>query len=487
MKYSNWKRTTRPVGSLFLDPANPRIPPSLKPLTEPQLIEELVLNDDVYGLARSIATNGFFPNEDLIIVREQNKLVVVEGNRRLAACKLLVNPQNAPVEFQGKFRSTSATFDQAVLKAIPIFIAPSRDAAVPLIIARHTATQIQRWEPFMQTRFYYTLVASGAPVSDIAAKFGLKVADIKNALVAHNLYQMACRLPLPQTVAEAIRNPRKFSLTTLTRVFETPNGRDFFGVQFDDDGTVRGKTHPDEFKKAFSKLATDVATEQADSRTLNSPADIAGYLNGFSPSEKPDLTIGGAFDSSTFLLGSPTASIGDAPKPKPKAKARKIPRGLIPTSISCNIKNTRVHNLFDELTRLSPEKFPNACAFAFRCFLELSVYCFLDSRGEIAKMTAEARNEIAQKNTRLPPGKPKLRLPPHWAPDLTPMLRRIADPNQNIISQAHITKALSKVITDQQELFGLNLAVHNVTYHPTAPHLRATWQNMEEFFKVLLA
>jgi hypothetical protein len=456
-------------------------------LTEPQLIEELVLNDDVLGLARSIATNGYFPNEDLIVIRDQGKHVVVEGNRRLAACKLLANPQIAPMAFQGKFKSISATFDESSLRDIPIFIAPSREAVVPLIIARHTATQIQRWEPFMQSRFYYVLVGGGATVADVAEKFGLNPADIKNSLVTHNLYQMACRLTVPQSQADVIRNPRKFSVTTLTRVFDTPKGREFFGVQFDDDGTIRGRTHPDEFKKGFLRLVTDIAAQNEDSRSLNAPSDIASYLSRFSPSEKPDLGVPGSFDSSNFLAGAPSLAAGSTSRPKTKSKPRRTPRGLIPTSVVCNIKNSRVQNLFGELTKLFPEKFPNSCAFAFRCFLELSVFCFLESKGEIAKMTAEYRGEIAKKNAALPPGKPKLKIPPHWSPELAQMLRRIADPNQNIITQTHIAKALNKVINDEQELFGFNLAVHNVTYHPTAHRLRATWQNMEEFFKVVLA
>lgn len=485
MNYSNWKRRTRPVGSLVLDPRNPRIPPSAEPLSEPQLIEELVLNDDVYGLARSIAANGFFPNEDLITVHEQNKLIVVEGNRRLAACKLLANPQTAPSDFQSRFKSLSANFDLASLKKIPVFVSPSREAAVPLIIARHTATQIQRWEPFMQASFYFTLVRDGTSVSDVAAKFGLNAAEVKNALSAYNLYQMACRLPTSQNVAERVRNPRKFSLTTLTRVFETPAGRKFFGVEFTEDGTVRGTIHPDEFKKGFLRLVAEVATDKIDSRSLNSPSDIARHLGSFSASEKPDLTRKGSFDSKTFLAGTPPP-FGPTPKSKAKAKPTRLSRGLIPAHTSCNISNSRVRNLLGELTRLSPEKFPNACAFAFRCFIELSIFCFLDAKGEIAKMTAEAKSDIARKNAKLPPGKPKLKLPPHWTPDLTPMVRRIADPNQNIITNAHITKALNKVINEEQELFGLNLAVHNITYHPTPHRLRATWQNLEEFFKIVL-
>jgi hypothetical protein len=99
------------------------------------LIEQLVLHDDVYELAKSIAFNNFFPSEPLVVVREDRKLMVIEGNRRLAACKLLLSPEAAPEDFRDRFRALAAKVDQNSLRAIPIVIAPSRGKTVPLVIA----------------------------------------------------------------------------------------------------------------------------------------------------------------------------------------------------------------------------------------------------------------------------------------------------------------------------------------------------------------
>jgi hypothetical protein len=487
MNYSNWERKEKSPASLFLDPRNPRIPPSPQPLAEPGLIEELVLHDDVYPLARNIVANGFFPNEALIAVEEENKLIVVEGNRRLAACKLLLSPEAAPTSFQARFKSLASTFDQNQIKTVPVLVPPSRDAAIPLIIARHTATQIQHWEPLMQARFYYSLLQTGASIEDVAKRFALTPSEIRASLSDHNLYQMACRLKLPSDVAAKVRNPREFSITTLRRVFDTPKARQFFGVELREDGSIHGKIDPTEFEKAFSKVVQDVAGGNVDSRRLNSPAHIMAYLDGLPSTEKPDLSKGGTFDSDSFLTGTPVSDVAKPPKPKKRAKSAGTSKGLVPRSMQCNINNSRVRKLFEELKDLSPAKFPNACAFTFRSFLELSVYSFLGSKNEIAKMTVEAKSEIAKKNSGLPLGKQKVKLAAHWTPNLSAMLKRLADPNQTIIPQGHITKALGKVINEEQDLFGLNLMVHNPAYHPTEPRLRATWANLEEFFKVILS
>ena len=50
----------------------------------------------IIGLARSIAEHGLNPTESWAIVHEDNKYVVLEGNRRLVACRLLDNPRKAP-------------------------------------------------------------------------------------------------------------------------------------------------------------------------------------------------------------------------------------------------------------------------------------------------------------------------------------------------------------------------------------------------------
>ena len=47
---------------------------------------------DVKELVMSIAASGFFSHEPLVVAQEGGKNVVIEGNRRLAAVKVLLNP-----------------------------------------------------------------------------------------------------------------------------------------------------------------------------------------------------------------------------------------------------------------------------------------------------------------------------------------------------------------------------------------------------------
>ncbi|MDP3070212.1 MAG: hypothetical protein Q8N18_07985 [Opitutaceae bacterium] len=159
--------------------------------------------------------------------------------------------------------------------------------------------------------------------------------------------------------------------------------------------------------------------------------------------------------------------------------------GLIPETFPCKATNTRVQKLCDELKKLSPTDFPNACAFTFRSFIEISVFCFLNSKGETQKMQNDYLSDVAAKNAGRPADR-AIKAVADWTPDLGAMMKRLTDANRGLLRNNHTIKALNKVIHEEQELFGLNLSTHNPTYHPSEARLRATWQNLEEFFREVL-
>lgn len=83
------------VDRLFLDTKNPRLAEYTlgeKP-TQPELLKILWQKMAVDELAMSIAARGYFPHEPLFVEEDGDRLVVIEGNRRLAAVKLLLDPE----------------------------------------------------------------------------------------------------------------------------------------------------------------------------------------------------------------------------------------------------------------------------------------------------------------------------------------------------------------------------------------------------------
>ena len=81
------------VDDLHLDPRNPRIQQVGDGFDEQQILRILWREYSVEEVAWSIAQNGYFPHEPLFVTEEDGKLVVVEGNRRLAAVRILRDSQ----------------------------------------------------------------------------------------------------------------------------------------------------------------------------------------------------------------------------------------------------------------------------------------------------------------------------------------------------------------------------------------------------------
>jgi hypothetical protein len=83
------------VDELYLDPKNPRLTdPTLQLSDQDEILKRLWLQFNVSEIIDSIvASRSFWKHEPLIAARESGKLIVVEGNRRLAAVILLLFPE----------------------------------------------------------------------------------------------------------------------------------------------------------------------------------------------------------------------------------------------------------------------------------------------------------------------------------------------------------------------------------------------------------
>jgi hypothetical protein len=77
---------------LYLDAKNPRLAAAHLSVNDQAGILGILWREKaVDELVESIATNGYWSHEELFATKESGKLIVIEGNRRLAAVKLLID------------------------------------------------------------------------------------------------------------------------------------------------------------------------------------------------------------------------------------------------------------------------------------------------------------------------------------------------------------------------------------------------------------
>jgi hypothetical protein len=142
---------------LELDSQNPRLPAGMTWKTEKELIEFIAVTYDAIEVARSIVRFGYFPSEPLIVVEKDDGMyLVVEGNRRLVALRILAEPSLADnLDDAPEWRSIAE--GAKLPDKIPVVISPNRQAVAPIIGYRHISG-IEPWEPFEKARFVANLV-----------------------------------------------------------------------------------------------------------------------------------------------------------------------------------------------------------------------------------------------------------------------------------------------------------------------------------------
>jgi len=154
------------VSDLQFDRKNPRLAEfSLTDDSEESEVMEILWEAmDVEELTMSIAASGFFPHEPVIVAKENGKHVVIEGNRRLAAVKLLLNPNLVP-GLAENIRDIGEDAKEA-LKEIPA-ISGTRENAWRYLGFKHVNGPA-KWSSYAKSRY----------IADVHKNFGIKLEDI---------------------------------------------------------------------------------------------------------------------------------------------------------------------------------------------------------------------------------------------------------------------------------------------------------------------
>lgn len=120
--------TTLPTADLHFDRENPRLAEYgiTRSTTDDDIISILWDAMDVKELILSITASGFFSHEPLMVATEKGKHIVIEGNRRLAAVKALIDPELARLKGWDVPELSRAKL--AKLDHLPVEISGRKDA-----------------------------------------------------------------------------------------------------------------------------------------------------------------------------------------------------------------------------------------------------------------------------------------------------------------------------------------------------------------------
>ncbi len=185
------------VETLYLDPKNPRLADTAHTGTQASILRVLTEGFDLQPLIDSMYQNGFFWEEPLVAVKEplpelkgKGALLIIEGNRRLAALKtILHNP--------AIYADTTA---RRRLEKVPVIVRGNRSETLAFVGFRHI-TGIVPWESAAKAQYAHDLVTRGLSLDQIAQTIGDKTRDIARWIRTQSLIEHAHQLGLSEADA----------------------------------------------------------------------------------------------------------------------------------------------------------------------------------------------------------------------------------------------------------------------------------------------
>ena len=178
---------------LFLDPMNPRLGrEDTGPNVTQERVLELMKEWRLDELAVSFVESGFWPQEALLVVQEKlygkDALIVVEGNRRLAALKHLRDAvRGRPASKKWADIANLRQLPPKLFARVPYIMVDTRKDIEAFLGFRHV-TGIEQWKPAEKAEYIAKLIDErNMSYEEVMRKIGSKTPAVRHHYIAYRL------------------------------------------------------------------------------------------------------------------------------------------------------------------------------------------------------------------------------------------------------------------------------------------------------------
>ena len=188
-----------PINQIHFDPQNPRFARYFGNQEQPEfaIIERMIKNENVQELMGSIGEQGYFVGEPLLVARVEDGYIVVEGNRRLAALKLL-NGEYLEKQLPSITHLREATKIPPQLD-VPCIVFASRCDILRYLGYRHISGA-KRWDSLSKALYlkellttFFSELSPEDQLKGIAKEIGSKSTYVAQILTGLTVYQNAIK------------------------------------------------------------------------------------------------------------------------------------------------------------------------------------------------------------------------------------------------------------------------------------------------------
>jgi hypothetical protein len=346
------------IDQLELDLWNPRIN---KAEGQYEVMQRIIEDQDIKlaVLAESIAEDGLNPMDRLLVMRSERKgkFVVLEGNRRTLALKILHSPAvltglDVRSGLRKRLEKAAENFDVTTIEPIDGFEVADRTEAAPWLLLRHSGEN------------------EGKGIVDWSGVAGKRFRGADPALQALDFVRQHASLSEEQK--ELLDD--RFPITTLDRLLSTPAVRKQIGVEIKD-GKLQTLLPAEEVMKPLRSIVLDLAEKKVNVTKLKLRDQQIEYVTHKIDSadmRKKTTTVRPleGITENDFPIAAPRAAA--------KRAQRTVPRNnIVPRHCRLTVTNSKTEEIYNELKKMRLDTFPNAIAVMLRVFMENSVDHYL--------------------------------------------------------------------------------------------------------------
>lgn len=448
------------VGNLLLDLHNYRI---IKQTSQKATRDAIIAEQGtkLVKLANDIIEHGLNPFDLPMIVDAedgQGNFTVVEGNRRLTAINLLLDPELAKdTPIHTAFVKLNKNYNDAIPKVVDCVIAPNKQSALIWINRKHAngleGAGTEHWSSMAKAR---------ADAEQGISRPGL---DIVNFVLAQN--------DLEKTIRQHLEGA-KFNMTTLDRLVATRELQDAAGFTIQA-GKPTSETNENWLKSFLTDLVTTIALSQRKGQKFTErDVDAPDKRERFIAEIVKDHPKKSASSKEWHISGTPKPTSA-ASKPAVRTNSTKSTvsteeqPNLIPKKFKLELPSGKINDIFIELKKLDVVAYRHSVSVLMRVFIELTIQYHIDFH-EITLPTHKGGQEIDKFSTRLE--------------------RALQHIKSNKLLDKSITKPVDVALSDKNSLLApdtLNAYVHSVWMNPDPLQLKLTWANIQPFVEFIWA
>ncbi|WP_409306136.1 hypothetical protein [Pectobacterium sp. B1J-3] len=381
---------------LYLDSENPRH----DYLDEQNdIIKRLIKFEKVKDLAKDICDmNSTSPFDRMgVVLDERGNFIVVEGNRRACALKLLKDPTLAPSEDRDFFIKKSKLCDESIFD-IECVLFSDRESANPWLARRHNGEQngvgLKSWDAPQKARFFdYNNNALALSILDYANKYGFITEEEKQDKVLTTASRFLGNPYFRTTIG--VVTGRSESDVKIDVTFEDFDRvisrfcRDLLSTN--ENKVVHSRTRKIDWENYAKRLVSEGVAPVHHSREIISIKDkeeyfkrknatgseeevaTGGNTEGYKPTENLGSyqpTDGNGAPEELDLNTSDTGSKGGSTTGGRDNQSPDKRECIIPSSFKVKIKNNIFKRIYDEVKRVNCNMYTLSATLTCRVFLE---------------------------------------------------------------------------------------------------------------------